>query len=85
MLGLDMTMLRPDRGVFPNGMTYARLGEGPKTLLWLASGTKGPMLAMMTRAVRPFVADGYSVCLVSGDRTCRPATRWRTWPTTTPP
>jgi pimeloyl-ACP methyl ester carboxylesterase len=66
MLSLTMTMLRPDRGVFPNGMTYARLGEGPKTLLWLASGTKGPMLAMMTRAIRPFVADGYRVCLVSG-------------------
>ena len=66
MLGLNTTMLRPDRGVFPNRMTYARLGDGPKTLLWLASGTKGPMLAMMTRAARPFVADGYSVCLVSG-------------------
>ena len=65
MLGLTMTMLRPDRGVFPNGMTYARLGEGPKTLLWLASGSKGPMLAMMTRAIRPFVAHGYGVCLVS--------------------
>ena len=26
MLGLTMTMLRPDRGVFSNGMTYALLG-----------------------------------------------------------
>jgi pimeloyl-ACP methyl ester carboxylesterase len=66
VFNVDWTMLRPRRGAFANGMTYARLGDGPKTLLWLTTGTKGPMLAMMTRVVRPFVADGYSVCLVSG-------------------
>ena len=63
---LSLASLRPRRSAFPNGMTYARLGDGPKTLLWLSGATKGPMLAMMTRAVRPFVADGYSVWLVSG-------------------
>jgi pimeloyl-ACP methyl ester carboxylesterase len=64
--GVNGMTMRPRRRTFPNGMTYARLGDGPKTLLWLASGTKGPMLAMMTRVVRPFVAHGYRVCLVSG-------------------
>ena len=63
---LSLVGLRPGRGAFPNGMTFARFGEGPKTLLWLSAATKGPMLAMMARAVRPFVADGYSVWLVSG-------------------
>ena len=63
---LNLASLRPRRGAFPNGMMYARLGDGPKTLLWLSGATKGPMLAMMTRAVRPYVADGYSVWLVSG-------------------
>jgi pimeloyl-ACP methyl ester carboxylesterase len=58
--------LRPRRGAFANGMTYARFGDGPKTLLWLSAATRGPMLAMMARAVRPFVADSYSVWLVSG-------------------
>lgn len=61
----NLVCLRPRRGSFPNGMTYARFGDGPRTLLWLAEGTQGPMLAMMARVVRPFVADGYSVWLVS--------------------
>jgi hypothetical protein len=36
-----------------------------KTLLWIAEATSGPMLAMMARAVRPLVADGYDVWLAS--------------------
>ena len=66
MGSLSLVSLRPRRGAFTNGMTFARLGDGPKTLLWLSGATKGPMLAMMTRAVRPYLADGYSVWLVSG-------------------
>jgi pimeloyl-ACP methyl ester carboxylesterase len=66
MGGLSLLGLRPRRGAFPNGMTYARIGDGPKTLLWLSGATKGLMLAMMTRAARQYVADGYSVWLVSG-------------------
>ena len=53
------------KGMFPNGMTYARFGHGPQTLLWLAEATNRPMLTMMKRVVRPFVTDGYSVWLVS--------------------
>ncbi len=64
--GVNLADLCPRRGSFPNGMTYARLGDGPKTLLWLSGATKGPMLAMMTRAVRPYLAGGYRVWLVSG-------------------
>ena len=52
-------------GTFGNGMTYARLGDGPRSLLWLAEATNWMGLAMMTRFVRPFVEDGYSVWLVS--------------------
>jgi pimeloyl-ACP methyl ester carboxylesterase len=63
--GVNLTMLRPRRGTFPNGMAYARLGDGPKTLLWLSGATRGPMLAMMTRVARPFASAGYTVWLVS--------------------
>ena len=59
---LSLVSLRPRRGAFPNGMTYARLGDGPKTLLWLSGATKGPMLAMMTRAVRPYLARTATAC-----------------------
>jgi pimeloyl-ACP methyl ester carboxylesterase len=65
VLGANVAMMWPRRGTFPTGMTYARLGDGPTTLLWLAAATRGPMLAMMARAVRPFVAAGYTVWLVS--------------------
>ena len=50
-------------------MGYARLGTGPKTLLWLGGPSvgapRGPYLALMTFMLRPFVAVGYSVCIVS--------------------
>ena len=52
-------------GTFGNGMDYARLGDGPRSLLWLAESSNRMGLAMMTRFVRPFVTDGYTVWLVS--------------------
>ena len=52
-------------GTFGNGMSYARLGDGPRSLLWLAEASNWMGLAMMTRFVRPFVEDGYTVWLVS--------------------
>ncbi len=60
---------KPVTGSFANGMGYARLGTGPKTLLWLGGpflgAPGGPVLALMTFMVRPFVAAGYSVWIVS--------------------
>ena len=60
---------KPVTGSFANGMGYARLGTGPKTLLWLGGpflgAPGGPLLALMTFMVRPFVAEGYSVWIVS--------------------
>lgn len=52
-------------GTFGNGMSYARLGDGSRSLLWLAEASNWMGLAMMTRFVRPFVEDGYTVWLVS--------------------
>lgn len=56
-------------GRFANGMGYAKLGTGPKTLLWLGGpflgAPGGPYLALMTFMLRPFVEDGYSVWIVS--------------------
>ena len=55
-------------GTFPNGMGYARLGTGPKSLLWIPdpghTGHRGTYLKLMTRMLRPFVGDGYTVFLV---------------------
>lgn len=60
---------KPVTGSFPNGMGYARLGTGPKTLLWLGGpflgAPGGPYLALMAFMLRPFVAEGYSVWIVS--------------------
>ncbi len=59
----------PVTGSFANGMGYARLGTGPKTLLWLGGpflgAPGGPLLALMAFMVRPFVAAGYSVWIVA--------------------
>ena len=52
-------------GTFSNGMSYAKLGDGPRSLLWLAEASNRMGLAMMTRFVRPFVEAGYTVWLVS--------------------
>jgi pimeloyl-ACP methyl ester carboxylesterase len=60
---------KPVTGSFSNGMAYARLGIGPKTLLWLGGpflgAPGGPLLALMTFMLRPFLAEGYSVWIVS--------------------
>ena len=60
---------KPVTGSFANGMGYARLGTGPKTLLWLGDpgvgAPRGPYLALMTFMLRPFVAEGYSVWIVA--------------------
>jgi hypothetical protein len=55
-------------GTFPNGMGYARLGTGEKSLLWIGGPSigapKGPYLRVMTRVLRPFVNEGYTVWLL---------------------
>lgn len=55
-------------GTFGNEMAYVRFGTGTKSLLWIPdpghSGHHGQYLRMMTRVVRPFVEDGYTVFLV---------------------
>ncbi len=56
-------------GIFGNGMGYARLGRGAKSLLWIggpsAGAPGGLYLRMMTRMLRPFVQEGYTVWLLS--------------------
>jgi pimeloyl-ACP methyl ester carboxylesterase len=58
-----------DTGTFGNGMGYARLGRGAKSLLWVggpsAGAPGGLYLKMMTRMLRPFVQEGYTVWLLS--------------------
>jgi pimeloyl-ACP methyl ester carboxylesterase len=55
-------------GTFSNGMGYARIGAGARSLLWIGGpsiGAPGGMyLKMMTRMLRPFVRHGYTVWLV---------------------
>jgi pimeloyl-ACP methyl ester carboxylesterase len=57
---------KPTMGMFPNGMAYARLGSGARTLLLMPGGPgnappEGISVWMMVRAFRPFVERGYSV------------------------
>ncbi len=56
-------------GTFGNGMGYARLGTGAKSLLWIggpsAGAPGGLYLRMMSRMLRPFVEEGYTVWLLS--------------------
>lgn len=56
-------------GTFGNGMGYARLGRGAKSLLWIGGPSVGApgglYLKMMTRMLRPFVQEGYTVWLLS--------------------
>lgn len=64
---------RPTSGVFANGMSYQRWGSGPKTLLFapggpgntLPTGLLGLMSGWM---VRPYVAAGYTVWMVTRRR-----------------
>ncbi len=61
-------------GIFPNGMAYARLGSGPKTLLFIRGGPgnvapMGRLLqAMSAMTLRPFLESGYSVWAVTRKR-----------------
>lgn len=55
-------------GVFPNGMAFARLGRGGKSLLWIGGPSvgapQGLYLRMMTRMLRPFLKQGYTVWIL---------------------
>lgn len=56
----------PLNGTFPNGIPYARWGEGPKTLVWLPQGPgmavpSGPGGALRGREFQRYVDAGYSV------------------------
>lgn len=54
-------------GIFPNGMAYARLGTGPKTLLFIRSGpgnvvpTGRIFVALSAFWLRPFLDNGYTI------------------------
>lgn len=60
-------------GTFPNGMEYARWGDGSKHLLWIPGGPgsdvpHGLMKALSGSQFRDFVQDGYTVWLVTRRR-----------------
>jgi hypothetical protein len=65
-------MAAPASGVFPNGMAYAHIGTGPKTLLFLRGGTGVPfgrvMVMLSAFWMGPFVADGYTIWTVARKR-----------------
>jgi len=61
---------KPVTGIFPNGMAYARLGTGPKTLLWMPGGPGntapgGRSMQMFVPLFRPLVEDGYTAWVVA--------------------
>jgi len=62
---------KPVTGMFSNGMAYARLGIGPKTLLWIRTGpgnaipTGRLFTALSAFWVDPFLEAGYSVWAVT--------------------
>lgn len=63
----------PVTGIFSNGMAYARLGNGPKTLLAIPGGpgnqAPGGLTArMLARQFRPLMDAGYSVWSVARKR-----------------
>ena len=64
----------PVGGVFPNGMAYARLGTGPKSLLFIRGGpgnvvpTGLPMAVMGALWLRPFLENGYTTWIVTRKR-----------------
>jgi len=65
------TMPKAVSGIFPNGMAYARLGTGPKSLLWIRTGPgnvipTGRLFAALSALwVGPFRESGYSVWAVT--------------------
>jgi pimeloyl-ACP methyl ester carboxylesterase len=63
----------PVTGIFTNGMAYARLGTGSKSLLFVPGGPgnqapDGLTVRMLARQFRPFVEAGYSVWSVARKR-----------------
>jgi len=64
---------RAVRGIFPNGMAYARWGTGPRTLLWIVGGPgvgfpTGLRLATIPFVLRPFAESGYTAWIVDRKR-----------------
>lgn len=64
---------KPVTGIFSNGMAYARLGDGPKTLLVIPGGPGndapgGLEMRMIARQFRPCLEAGYSVWSVARKR-----------------
>ena len=60
-------------GVFDDTMAYVRVGEGPKTLLFVPGGpgntlARGPMRRLGLPPMRPFVDSGYTVWEVTRPR-----------------
>lgn len=65
-MGRTLGAMVPRNGTFPNGIPYARWGEGPETLLWLPQGPgmpvpSGPGGAVRGREFQRYVDAGYSV------------------------
>ena len=57
---------KPVTGIFSNGMAYARLGDGPKSLIVIPGGPgneapRGLTVRMLARQFRPYLEAGYSV------------------------
>lgn len=65
---------KPITGIFPNGMAYARLGSGPRTLLFIRGGpgnvipARRLLMALASMYMRPFLGHGYTVWLVTRKR-----------------
>jgi pimeloyl-ACP methyl ester carboxylesterase len=63
----------PRTGAFPNGMEYAAVGGGPRTLLFIQGGPGSSVpsrsaLRMMAGSIRPYLDDGFTVWLVTRRR-----------------
>jgi pimeloyl-ACP methyl ester carboxylesterase len=64
----------PVDGIFPNGMAYARLGTGPKTLLFIRSGPGNVLPSRLFMPLMgalwlgPFVESGYTVWVATRKR-----------------
>ena len=64
---------KPVTGIFSNGMAYARLGDGPKSLIVIPGGPGnqapgGLTVRMLERQFRPYLEAGYSVWSVARKR-----------------
>jgi pimeloyl-ACP methyl ester carboxylesterase len=64
----------PVDGIFPNGMAYARLGTGPKTLLFIRSGPGNVLPSRLLMPLMgalwlgPFLESGYTVWVATRKR-----------------